>query len=225
MYITSTVFLKHRSNWDNVRCAVRSFTWGTILKSADPLDAFDRAIGEDIGRLVPTTVLCSRSGDKEWFDSSCRELMMLSRLLIMPGVVYAVLIIWVDLCFLVLRPRESMVLQGNAHNERARNTLKHSTCSHKWWETLKGSIFGVKPFIPALRGPGGGLVVARAVKASLLGSQFDCKQCLSSSSPLCLVSLSLGSILWPSGLLSYCVCFLILTHIVVLILWVYFLYF
>ena len=49
----SSVILKHRTNWDNVRCAVRNFTWSTILKSADPLDAFDRAIGEVIGRLVP----------------------------------------------------------------------------------------------------------------------------------------------------------------------------
>ena len=47
----------------------------------------------------------------------------------------------------------------------------------EWWETLKGSIFGVKPPIPALRGPGGGLVVAPAEKGSLLCSQFDNKQC------------------------------------------------
>ena len=49
----STVFQKHRTNWDNVCCAVRSLTWSTILKSADPLDAFGRAIGEVIGRLAP----------------------------------------------------------------------------------------------------------------------------------------------------------------------------
>ena len=35
---------------------------------------------------------------------------------------------------------------------------------------------GVKPSIPALRGPGGGLVVAPAEKASILGSQFNSKQ-------------------------------------------------
>ena len=40
------------------------------------------------------------------------ELMMLSRLLIMPGVEQAVQSIGVDLCLLVLRPRGSMVLQG-----------------------------------------------------------------------------------------------------------------
>ena len=68
----STVFLKHRTNWDCVRSAVRSFSWSTILKSADPLVAFDRATGEVIGRYVPTTVLSSRSGHKQWFDASCR---------------------------------------------------------------------------------------------------------------------------------------------------------
>ena len=64
-----------------------------------------------------------------------------------------------------------------SHNECTRNTLMHSTCSHKWWETLKRSIFSVKPAIPTLRGPGGGLVVVSAKKASLLSSQFDSKQC------------------------------------------------
>ena len=58
-------------------------------------------------------------------------------------------------------------------NERTRNTLKHSTCSHKWREALKGSIIDVKPSISALRGPRGCLVVAPAEKASLMGSQFD----------------------------------------------------
>ena len=54
--VRSTVFLKHRTNWDNVRCAVMSFSWSSILKSADPLDVFDRVIGEVIGRFVSTTV-------------------------------------------------------------------------------------------------------------------------------------------------------------------------
>ena len=34
----------------------------TFLKSADPLDAFDRAIGS----LVPTIVMHSRSGVEQW---------------------------------------------------------------------------------------------------------------------------------------------------------------
>ena len=70
--VRSTYFLMHRTNWNSVRGAVSSFTWSTILKSADPLVAFDRGVGEVIGRLVSTTVLRSRSGDKQWFDAICR---------------------------------------------------------------------------------------------------------------------------------------------------------
>ena len=107
---------------------------------------------------------------------AARELMMINRLLIMPGVEHAMRIIGVNLCLLVLRLSGSMVLQGSLiYNECTRNTLKHTTYSHEWWETLKGSIFCVKPSIPALRGPRGGLAVAPAEKASLLGSLFDSK--------------------------------------------------
>ena len=66
-------------------------------------DAFDRAIGEVIGRLVPIAVLSSRSGDEQWLPAA-GELMMLSRLLIVPSVEHAVQIIGVDLCLLVLMP-------------------------------------------------------------------------------------------------------------------------
>ena len=44
--VRSTVFLNHRTNWDSVRSAVSSFTWSTILKSADQLV---RSTKEDIG--------------------------------------------------------------------------------------------------------------------------------------------------------------------------------
>ena len=53
--------------------AIVHFTWSTILKSADPLVAFDRAIGEVTGRYVPTTILHRKSGDKQWFDASCQR--------------------------------------------------------------------------------------------------------------------------------------------------------
>ena len=69
--VRSTVFLKYRTTWDSVRSALRSFIWSTILKLADPLVAFDQSIGEVIGRYAPTNVLCSRSGDRQWFDTSC----------------------------------------------------------------------------------------------------------------------------------------------------------
>ena len=116
-----TVFLRHRTNWDTVSCTVRSFTWSTILRSADPLNGFDRAIGEVIGRFVPTTVLRSRSGDKQWFDANCWRAY---------DAKHTSYRAWCRTCsadhlgsicaLLVVRRRESMVLQGvalSAHQE------------------------------------------------------------------------------------------------------------
>ena len=163
--MSDTVLLKHRTNWDSASGAVRSITWSTILKLADPIGAFDWAIGEVIGRLVPTTVLHCGSGDQKWFAAG--KHMMISRLHIVPGAEYAVQFIGVDLCFLMLRPKGSTVLQGS-HIIMHQGYSKHSTCSCKWWETLKDSTFGVKP-IPACRGMGG-LAVAPAEIPSLLSS-------------------------------------------------------
>ena len=79
----------------------------------------------------------------------------------------------------------------------------------------------MKPSIPALRGPGGGLVLAPAEKVSLLGSQFDSKLCREQFvTPLsCFPHSRCNSLaFWTPSL---CVCFLIFTHKVVLILCVF----
>ena len=165
------------TNWDSVRSAVRSFTWSTILNLADPLVAFDRAIGEVIGRYFPTTGLRSRYGDKQCFDASCWRTYDAKQTADRAWCRARNVEHWGQ--FVLARAEAQWVYCAarELHNERTRNILKHSTCSHKWWKTLKSSIFGVKPSIPALRGPGGCLVVAPAEKASLLGSQFDSEQC------------------------------------------------
>ena len=136
--IWSTVFLKHRTNWDNDRCAVRSFTWSTILKWADPLDAFDRAIGEVMEGLFQPLFCVVDLAISNGLVPAAGELIMLSRLLMMPGVEHARSADrW--LRFVFARP-EALRVYGAAresHNERTKNILKCSTCSHKWWESLK----------------------------------------------------------------------------------------
>ena len=81
--VRSTVFLKHRANWDIGSSAVSSFIWITILKTADPLVVFDRAIGEVIGRHVPTTFLRCDLETSNGLMSAAEELKMLNRLFIM----------------------------------------------------------------------------------------------------------------------------------------------
>ena len=89
-----------------------SFTWSTFFWSADPLNAFDRAIGEAIciGLFLPMFYVLHLETSYGLMPAET-ELMMLSRQLIVTGVEHAVQIIGVDLCLLALRFRESMVLQ------------------------------------------------------------------------------------------------------------------
>ena len=108
-----------------------------------------------------------------------------------------------------------------SHNERTRNTLKHSTCSHtvSGGRHLKARSLvwsqdraAPPPFLLLM-----GLQVdwwwlllrkRRSWDLSLTESSV-----VSSSSHLCLIFLSLGAILWPSAWS--------LTHMVVLIRWVF----
>ena len=100
------------------------------MKLADPLVAFDRAIGDVIGRFVPTTVLRSRSVDKQWFYASRRsdyEAKQTYRAWYRSYNVGH----WGQF---VLARAEAQRVSGAArelHIERTRNTLKHSTCSYK----------------------------------------------------------------------------------------------
>ena len=148
--------------------------------------------------------------------------MMLNRLLIMPGVDDPNAEHWGQF---VLAHAEAQRVYGVAresHNEHIRNTLKHSTCSHKWWETLKDcSIFGVKPSIPALMGPEVVWWWLLLRKPHSWALSLTTSNVMSSLSLLCIVSLSLGAILWPSKLVSSYVCFSILICMGLLIIWVF----
>ena len=103
------------------------------------------------------------------------ELMMLRRLLILPDEEHAVQIIGFYLCFLVLRPRLSMVLLGS-HIMNSPGIL---------WRTRPVHISGGKHLKAqslvwshlALRGPGDGLVVAPAEKFVTPGLSVWQQQC------------------------------------------------
>ena len=129
--VRSTIFLIHCTIWDSVHSAVRSFTWSTILKSADPLAAFDRAIGEVVGRHVLTTVLSSRSGDKQWFDANCWRTYDAKQ---------NTCCAWCTECnadhsgrFVLARAEAQRVYGATrgSHNGRTMNAMKHFTPSHR----------------------------------------------------------------------------------------------
>ena len=88
----------------------------------------DRAIGEVIGRYVPTTVLRSRSGDKQWFDASCWRAYDAKQTAYCAWCRARNAEHWGQF---VLARAEAQRIYGAArqsHNECTRNTLKNFTC-------------------------------------------------------------------------------------------------
>ena len=61
---------------------------------------------------------------------------------------------------------------------RNRDVLMNAQCPHKWWSTLKSSVFGSSSdtSLPPLIGAGGGLVCESVGKANMLSAHFDGKQ-------------------------------------------------
>ena len=86
--VKSTNFLKYRTNWDSVRSAVRSLSWSTILKSADPLvRAIELLVRSLLGMFLPLFCVVNL----ETSNGLMPEFMILNRLLIVPGVEHTML--------------------------------------------------------------------------------------------------------------------------------------
>ena len=175
--VRRTVLLKGRANWDRIRSDMSALPWSDIIRSVDPVETLDGAVGDIISRRVTKVTLTIRSKDDPWFDHDCRRAFDTKQ------TAYRA---WCrgrrqDLWTSYTRARTAaQVVYENAKNRyygAARDSLMTKTNPHGWWSTLKSSLFGSKPSLPALCGPGGGLVVSPVEKAELLSSHFDSKQC------------------------------------------------
>ena len=70
--IQKKIYLKHRTNWDSVRAAIRCLLWSQIFRAPDPVQELNHHLTQVINRFVPTRTLRIRSNDKPWFDVRCR---------------------------------------------------------------------------------------------------------------------------------------------------------
>ena len=174
----------------------------TILKSADQLDAFDWAIGEVIGSLVnqwPTTVL-RRSRDKQWFDTSCRRAYDAKLTTYRAWCRARSGDHWDRFVIARLRPRGSMVLQ-RSHIMNTPGILWSTPSLHiSGGRHLKDrSLACSRLFL--LSGRRRWFGVGTCWESHSWALSLTVSSVMSSSWLLCLVSLSIGAILWPSWLL------------------------
>ena len=75
-----------------------------------------------------------------------------------------------------MRDNETYSEAKRQFSDRNVDVLMNVQSPHKWWSTLKSTVFGSSSSLPPLVSEGGGLVCESVGKADLLSDHFDSKQ-------------------------------------------------
>ncbi len=174
--IRKKILLKNRINWDNIERAVRAIPWPDVRRGDDPIAILNDHLHSIVERFVPSRVLTLRTGDKPWFDDRCRMAYELKQSAYNRWKLNRTADNWNE--FRVKQNRAAVIYSEaeRSHSDRAKDILGNAENPHKWWSTLKSSVFGVDPSLPPLISEGGGLVSDSKAKADLLLRHFDSKQ-------------------------------------------------
>ena len=174
--IRKRVLLKNRVNWDNVQRAVVDLPWSTFRESQDPVEQLNDGLASIVDRFVPSTVIRLRTRDDPWFDDECRAAYELKQSAYFRWSRGRCEENW--RAFRDAQAHASLVYRQaeRNYNNHARDILRNADNPHKWWSTLKSSVFGADSSLPPLIGTGGGLVSDSEAKANLLIDHFDGKQ-------------------------------------------------
>ena len=168
--------MKGRADWPAISDSLSAAPWGEIRRSVDPGSSLDEFFSSLVLRHVPKRTIRFRSRDKPWFDDNCRRVFEskqhffnLWRRLRTPEAFDS---------FKAAQRRANSVYSAaeREYNSRVRETLNSSDSSHKWWSTLRESVFGTTSSIPPLYGANGSLVTDPGDKANLLLDSFQRKQ-------------------------------------------------
>ncbi|KAI3381869.1 hypothetical protein SNEBB_010891 [Seison nebaliae] len=170
------IYLKNRVNWDYVHSDVESLPWRTIIHCEDPINSLNTNMLSIIKRRVPVRTLTLKSSDKPWFDGKCKGAHSEKQAAFHTGSRNRSRENW--LRFVTKRSTAERIYSNaeTMYNDRLRDNLENAQQPHKWWSSLKTSVFGSSSLIPALLSSDGALVANSKDKAELLLSHFEAKQ-------------------------------------------------
>ena len=174
--VSHRIYLKSLVNWDAVRRDVRSIRWSPIFSSSNPVSELNLVMSDIINRRVPCRVVKRRQKDKPWFNNLCQ------RAYCDKQEAYRQ---WRRDCrreswtrFTELRDHAQAIYAEaeRLHLQHARDLLSNCDQPHRWWQTLKTSVFGSTSSLPPLISGDGTVVNSPKDKCELLSSAFKAKQ-------------------------------------------------
>ena len=174
--ISRQVYLKSRVNWDNVCMDVDRIHWNTIFKSNDPVLALNTCLLEILHRRVPSKIIKSRIKDKAWFDNDCRRAYDDKQAAYHLWRRNRSQLLWDNYVALRVEAQRIYNAAETAYNSHLQDVLAGATQPHRWWSSLKSSLFGVDSSMPPLLEPDGSMSFEPLRKATLLSNTFISKQ-------------------------------------------------
>jgi len=176
--LTRQVFLKSRINWNGVYPAFNSIVWRNVYNAPCPVEAFNLLLLDIITKFVPSKTLKSRSHDKAWFNERCHQAYRDKHAAYNLWSANRTRLCWEN--YVAMRNTATNVYKEakSEYNAHLKEVLSQASQPHKWWSTLKTSLFGLESSIPPLMKPDGSVTYSPFEKATLLADCFISKQSL-----------------------------------------------
>ena len=181
------VLLKSRINWGAVRDDLAALPWSEIVKNEALVEELDRHLVGIVRARAPSKMIRLRSLDKPWFANDCRRAFDRKIASHRRWHLGRNVNNWSRF---VLDRRAADTVYARAEfvfYAECKAKLERLVKPHKWWRTLKKSVFGTSTSVPNMMKPTGSLVYDSAGKAELLSPYFVGKQSMSGVElpPLC----------------------------------------
>ena len=198
--ISKKVYIKSRANWDTISGDIANISWPQIFNDNDPASRLNSILVDIIDRRIPSRILRHRQKDKPWFNDTCQRAYddkqeayrLWTRNRSLPH--------WNN--YINLRNEANLVYTAAEaeYNSHAQVVLEDCEQPHKWWQTLKASLFGVSSSIPPLLTSDGSVTNSPQERSQLLSDVFRSKQSDQSLDlpPACFPEVSLSSFAFRS---------------------------
>ena len=135
--------------------------WRNIWSSDNPVEVLNEHLSMLVGRYVKTKIICARNKDKHWFDDLCRRAFDLKQEAHLQWTRDRSQVNWEEFVRCQVRANETYTEAKHQFSVRNIDVLMNVQSPHKWWSTLKSSVFGSSSSLPPLVGPGGDWCVSR----------------------------------------------------------------
>lgn len=174
--ISYHVYLKSQVNWDNVCDEVSNINWNPIFKSDDPVQALNTSLLDILHRRVPSRIIRSRIKDKAWFNNDCRRAFDNKQTAYHLWKRNRTPLLWEN--YVTLRAQAQRVYSAaeRDYNLHLQEILAGATQPHKWWASLKSSLFGIDSSMPPLSNSDGSVSFDPERKANIFSNVFISKQ-------------------------------------------------